>query len=68
MGIEDWAETFSFRLRIEVVGDRDLRVMSRGGLRSDLRATVIERSAPGASFWRFGRGCACFGRIYCAYS
>lgn len=40
------------------------RVMSKGGLRSERRLTLIERSAPGASFCRLGRGRGFLGRMY----
>lgn len=48
-----------------MLAGRDVRVMSNGGFRSERRLTLIERSAPGASFWRFGKGRAFFGRMYC---
>jgi hypothetical protein len=39
-------------------------VMSKGGLRRDLRETVIERSAPGANLIFFSRGWEDLGRMY----
>lgn len=47
-----------------MLAGRDVRVMSKGGFRSERRLTVIERSAPGAIFWRFGKGRAFLGRMY----
>lgn len=52
------------RSRIDVLMGNDGSVMSNGGLRSERRLTLIERSAPGASFCRFGRGREFLGRIY----
>lgn len=39
-------------------------MMSKGGLRRDLRETVIERSAPGANLIFFSRGWEDLGRMY----
>lgn len=64
IGILDCVETCSFRLRMEVVGESAVSVMSRGGLRNERKFTVMERSAPGASFCRFASGWLCFGRMY----
>jgi hypothetical protein len=54
----------SFRLRMEVESGREGRVMSKGGLRKDLRETVIERSAPGANLIFFSRWWEALGRMY----
>lgn len=38
--------------------------MSSGGLRSERRRTLTERSWPGASFWRFFMAWGILGRVY----
>jgi len=40
MGMEVWDSIAVLRERMEVFGDWEERVMSRGGFRSDLRVTV----------------------------
>jgi len=54
----------SLRERIEVESGREGSVMSRGGLRRDLRVTERERSWPGASFCFLVRGRGILGRMY----
>jgi hypothetical protein len=49
---------------MDVLAGSEGRVMSSGGLRSERRLTLIERSAPGASFCRLGRGREVLGRMY----
>lgn len=51
---------------MDVLAGSEGSVMSRGGLRNERRLTLIEGSAPGASFCRFGSGRAFLGRMYCA--
>lgn len=55
-GILVCEESCSFKEKIEVLSGCEDSVTLRGGLRRDFRETVIEASAPGASFVFLARG------------
>lgn len=63
-GMRVCEESVSFRVRIEVVGGRESRVMSRGGLRRDLRVTVSVCGGPVGEVVHFWRGLGILGRMY----
>jgi len=61
--MEVFEEMVSFIERILVERGKEGSVMSSGGLRSDFRVILRERSEPGASFSFFWRGRAVLGRM-----